>query len=446
MMTHPENWELLERADSELDSLLEPESPTKGFRGRGGKQSRRILSQALALERQRSSGRATSSSDPQLEVENEQHWRAAMDSQPEPIRRCTSDEDSASTSSETRVDLDATDRYGFMMPTPGDQNAGPAPAEPAAREKDVETRRLAKWRAMLGVGGAEWRSYLARHPAQVKKRVRKGIPDALRGLAWQSLSGGRDLLLQHEGVYERLLLAPSTEKEMEIVRDLSRTYPSHVYYQQRQGPGQRSLYNVLRAYSIYDRQVGYVQGMGFIAGLLLLYMSEEDAFWTLVALLKGAVQAPLEGLYQAGLPLLQQYFWQFEKLVDAEVPRVANHLRKEGVLPTMYCSHWFITLFAYTLPFDHLLRTWDIFFLEGIKVIFRVGLALLKTAEEELVALPFEQLLAALNSKRFPAFSKPPGQLMKVAMQIKVSRRLALYETEYRQTLDAANKGSPAAG
>lgn len=59
--------------------------------------------------------------------------------------------------------------------------------------------------------------------------------------------------------------------------------------------------------------------MGFIAGLLLLYMSEEDAFWTLVALLKGAVQDPLEGLYQAGLPLLQQYFSQFEKLIDDEV-------------------------------------------------------------------------------------------------------------------------------
>ena len=47
------------------------------------------------------------------------------------------------------------------------------------------------------------------------------------------------------------------------------------------------------------------------------------------------------------------------------------HLRSEGVFPTMFCSHWFITLFAYTLPFDHLLRTWDIFFLEGIKTVFR---------------------------------------------------------------------------
>ena len=62
----------------------------------------------------------------------------------------------------------------------------------------------------------------------------------------------------------------------------------------------------------------------------------------------------------------------------------------------------------------------------------RVGLALLKTAEDELLALPFEQLLAALNSKRFPAFSKSPGQLMKVAMAIKVSRRLAVSSGEYQ--------------
>ena len=52
-------------------------------------------------------------------------------------------------------------------------------------------------------------------------------------------------------------------------------------------------------------QVGYVQGMGFIAGLLLLYMSEEDAFWTLVALLKGTRNEPFEGMFADGLPLLQ---------------------------------------------------------------------------------------------------------------------------------------------
>ncbi len=141
-------------------------------------------------------------------------------------------------------------------------------------------------------------------------RIAAGVPDRLRGCVWQLLSGGRVLLLQHPGLYERLLLHEHTDQDLEIVRDLSRTYPSHVYYQQRQGPGQRSLFNVLKAYSVYDNSIGYVQGMGFVAGLLLLYMCEEDAFWTMVALLKGHERGALEGLYQAGLPLLHQYTYQ----------------------------------------------------------------------------------------------------------------------------------------
>ena len=40
---------------------------------------------------------------------------------------------------------------------------------------------------------------MARNPAQVKRRVRKGIPNALRSMAWQLLSGSRDLLLQNPG-------------------------------------------------------------------------------------------------------------------------------------------------------------------------------------------------------------------------------------------------------
>lgn len=70
-------------------------------------------------------------------------------------------------------------------------------------------------------------------------------------------TGGRSLLLENEGVYHHLMLyEDSMEKiEVEIVRDLNRTYPGHVYYQQRQGPGQRSLFNVLKAYSVYDKRV-----------------------------------------------------------------------------------------------------------------------------------------------------------------------------------------------
>ena len=57
--------------------------------------------------------------------------------------------------------------------------------------------------------------------------------------------------------------------------------------------------------------------------------------------------------------------------VCVQMPRLAAHMEEEGVLPTMYCSQWFLTLYAYTLPIDHLLRVWDVFLLEGPKVLFR---------------------------------------------------------------------------
>mmetsp|Transcript_4709 Transcript_4709/g.11436 ORF Transcript_4709/g.11436 Transcript_4709/m.11436 type:complete len:329 (-) Transcript_4709:92-1078(-) len=288
-----------------------------------------------------------------------------------------------------------------------------------------EVRRISKWRRMIGVTNTEFKNLLENDCVTLTRRVRKGIPDPLRGIIWQLLSGGRDLLLQNDGVYEALVLYESSNAELEIVRDLSRTYPSHVYYEQRQGPGQRSLYNVLKAYSVYNRQVGYVQGMGFIAGLLLLYMSEEDAFWTLVALLKGARHHPLEGLYSMGLPLLQQYMDLMQALLQEEAPRLAAHLEEQGVLPSMYCSQWFITVFAYNLPLDHLLRCWDIFLLEGMAVVFCIGLVLLKTAEEALLGKQFEDLLQLLNSKSLPAYSLSPEELVRQALAPGMAARVA---------------------
>ncbi|CAN4110882.1 unnamed protein product [Withania somnifera] len=236
-----------------------------------------------------------------------------------------------------------------------------------------------------------------RKPNVVKRRIRKGIPDCLRGLVWQLISGSRDLLLLNPAVYEQLVIYETSASELDIIRDISRTFPSHVFFQQRHGPGQRSLYNVLKAYSVFDRDVGYIQGMGFVAGLLLLYMSEEDAFWLLVALLKGAVHSPIEGMYLVGLPLVQQYLFQLDRLVKEHLPKLGKHFAQELINPSMYASQWFIT---------------------GVKVVFKVGLALLKYCHDDLVKLPFEKLIHALRN--FPEDAMNPDILLPMAFSIKL--------------------------
>ncbi|KAL9231355.1 hypothetical protein vseg_006592 [Gypsophila vaccaria] len=322
------------------------------------------------------------------------------------------------------------DRFGFIKP---DNSNSPDALKrnKSAFEFEREEGRVRKWRKMIGVGGSDWKHYVRRKPQVVKRRVRKGIPDCLRGLVWQLISGSRDLLLMNPGVYEQLVIYETSASELDIIRDISRTFPSHVFFQQRHGPGQRSLYNVLKAYSVYDRDVGYVQGMGFIAGLLLLYMSEEDAFWLLVALLKGAVHSPMEGLYLSGLPLVQQYLFQFDQLVKEQLPKLGEHFSQEMINPSMYASQWFITVFAYSFPFHLALRIWDVFLYEGVKVVFRVGLALLKSCHDDLVKLPFEKLIHAL--RYFPEEVMDPDTLLPLAYTIKISKRLEDLKFEYEK-------------
>ncbi|GJP65605.1 hypothetical protein CLOP_g22477 [Closterium sp. NIES-67] len=292
-----------------------------------------------------------------------------------------------------------------------------------------EEREVRRWRAMIGLGPMDWNLYQRKHPREVKKRIRQGVPDCLRGIVWQLLSGSREFLLMNEGAYEHMLLYELSNNEMDIIRDINRTFPTHVYFMQKHGPGQRALFNVLKAYSVYDKKIGYVQGMGFIAGLMLLYMAEEDAFWLLVALMKGANHTSLEGIFLVGLPLVQQYLFQFDRLLHECLPQLARHMESEGVTPSMYASQWFITVFAYSFPFATTLRIWDVFLFEGMKTVFRVGLALLKQQQDDLLQMPFEDLVPALRT--YPDRILEPDTLLNVAFSFNVSDRLRELEAEY---------------
>ncbi|DBB01301.1 TPA: hypothetical protein ACH3X3_011697 [Trebouxia sp. C0006] len=163
-----------------------------------------------------------------------------------------------------------TDRYGFVISNAGTPGASTS-ASDNSPSMSKEVTRVKKWQKMLGFDGKNWNHFYGRRHAKVKQRVRKGIPDAVRGLAWQMLSGSRELVQLNPGVYTQLLAMEAGEKDNEISRDLNRTYPTHLFYQQSEGAGQRSLYHVLKTYSVYDKKTGCVP-----AELPLLCMSTRE--------------------------------------------------------------------------------------------------------------------------------------------------------------------------
>ncbi len=57
-----------------------------------------------------------------------------------------------------------------------------------------------------------------------------------------------------------------------------RTFPNHPYFSRQLGAGQLSLFNLLKAYSLVDKEVGYCQGLSFVAGVLLMHVSDTASF------------------------------------------------------------------------------------------------------------------------------------------------------------------------
>ncbi|KAI9360817.1 rab-GTPase-TBC domain-containing protein [Zopfochytrium polystomum] len=255
-----------------------------------------------------------------------------------------------------------------------------------------------------------------RQPRLLTKKLQQGIPDAIRGMVWQLMSNGKSLEL--EATY-RTLLTRTSSHEKQIQRDLARTFPKHEHFAEVGGSGQESLFNVIKGYSLYDPEVGYCQGLAFIAGPLLLNMPDEEAFCVLVQLMKAYNFRELFTKSMSGLHLR---LYQFDRLLEEMLPVIAKHLEGQDIKSTMYASQWFMTLFAYRFPLELVFRIMDIVFAEGIEAIFRFSFALLKRNQDVILSLDFEPLLEFLKVGLFDVYINNINGLIQNAASINISK------------------------
>ncbi len=127
-----------------------------------------------------------------------------------------------------------------------------------------------------------------------------------------------------------------------ILLDLGRTFPSHDNFALKFGKGQHALFNVLKAYSILDTEVGYCQGMSFIVGILLIHVNndEEKAFDLLKHLL---INLNFRQQYRPDMVQLQKYMYQFTRLLETRLPDIYNHFEFYDVTSSLYAAPWFLS-------------------------------------------------------------------------------------------------------
>uniref|UniRef100_UPI0037E79FFC TBC1 domain family member 10A-like n=1 Tax=Semicossyphus pulcher TaxID=241346 RepID=UPI0037E79FFC len=258
------------------------------------------------------------------------------------------------------------DKYGF---TGGAQQNSGDTAEGIPNE--VLRQREAKWLEMLN----SWDKWMAKKHKKVKDRCQKGIPPSLRGRAWLYLTGGKVRREQNQGKFQELDNQPGDPKWVDIIeRDLHRQFPFHEMFAARGGHGQQDLFRVLKAYTLHRPEEGYCQAQAPIAAVLLMHMPAEDAFWVLVQI----CEKYLPGYYSTGLEAIQLDGEILNALLRKVAPGAHRHLKKHKLEPILYMTEWFMCAFSRTLPWASVLRVWDMFLCEGVKILFRVGLVLLK--------------------------------------------------------------------
>ncbi|KAF7665364.1 hypothetical protein LDENG_00145180 [Lucifuga dentata] len=258
------------------------------------------------------------------------------------------------------------DKYGFIG---GAQQYSEDPAEEIPTE--VLRQREIKWLEMLN----SWDKWMAKKHKKVKLRCQKGIPPSLRGRAWLYLTGGKVKREQNHSKFEELDSQPGDPKWVDVIeRDLHRQFPFHEMFTARGGHGQQDLFRVLKAYTLHRPEEGYCQAQAPIAAVLLMHMPAEDAFWGLVQI----CEKYLPGYYSAGLEAIQLDGEILYALLRRVSPVAHRHLKKQKLDPILYMTEWLMCAFSRTLPWASVLRVWDMFLCEGVKILFRAGLVLLK--------------------------------------------------------------------
>ncbi|WFD35660.1 Oxysterol-binding protein 3 [Malassezia cuniculi] len=290
----------------------------------------------------------------------------------------------------------------------------------------------------------DYSNVLATSPIELSKAIYAGIPSVIRGMMWQLLSSSKDEELEVQ--YAKYLSLPCPN-DRAIKRDLSRTFPDQKHFKDPKGRGQESLYNVVKAYSLFDPECGYCQGMQFVVGPLLLNMPDEEAFSTFVRLMHNY---DLRGHFVPNMPSLQLRLYQFERLVEESLPLLHMHLVRRGIKSSMYASQWFMTLFSYRFPLDIVYRVLDAVFAEGIEAIFRFALALLQKNEEKLISLEFEDCLNFLKLHLVDAYTDTDdqgvahvrtGELVHDAFQVKMPPfMLDAFASEFYEQVRATNE------
>ncbi|XP_044513150.1 TBC1 domain family member 2A [Gracilinanus agilis] len=279
------------------------------------------------------------------------------------------------------------DDYGFM--TVPDYEVEDLKLLAKIQALEIRSNNLLNHEAVEKPLREKWNSIGELVPsADLKHLIRSGIPAEHRQRVWKWMISLRVKPIQAPNHYDSLLRKCETMEHpafRQIELDLNRTLTNNKHFTNPTSKFISKLRRVLLAFSWQNPTIGYCQGLNRLAAIALLILEEEEsAFWCLVCIVETIMPADY---YSKTLIASQVDQRVLQDFLSEKLPRLMAHLGQHKIDLSLITFNWFLVIFVDNLISDILLRVWDAFLYEGIKVIFRYALAIFKYNEEAILRI-----------------------------------------------------------
>ena len=185
------------------------------------------------------------------------------------------------------------------------------------------------------------------------------------------------------------------EKSINLIDlDIERTFPSMGVFKKDSQLGD-NLREILRIFVVARPDIGYVQGLSYIAATLLLQM---DKFQSLVCFMNIILSPNILPFYRLDEQNIKKRLDLFNDIFQINLPELFEHFQENEILPEHYLLEWFMTLYTRNIYFDLALRIWDIYMIEGIVALYKTAIVIFSLHEKEYLQMEFSDIMNHLKN------------------------------------------------
>ena len=190
------------------------------------------------------------------------------------------------------------------------------------------------------------------------------------------------------------------------------------------------LREILRIFVVARPDIGYVQGLSYIAATLLLQM---DKFLAFVCFMNIILSPNILPFYLLDGQNIKKRLDLFNDIFKINLPELFEHFKENEIMPEHYLLEWIMTLFTRNIYIDLAFRIWDIYMIEGIAALYMSAIVILNIHQKDYLKMEFSDIMNHLKNLESNKYDEDKfiENMNKVKFNDKIINKIHQFNEEY---------------